>query len=140
VVSDSDAGAGELKAVIEQAMAKGGPRAAVEAFVRSAAGAAFDAIPHDTLTRMMGNGETLFGMELERFLTYRPDEEALARVQLPVRVLVGERTTPLFQEAANWLAQRLRTKQGTLGGAHTPYFDRPDAMARALRPLLREVQ
>jgi pimeloyl-ACP methyl ester carboxylesterase len=140
VVSDSATGVGELKAAIEEAMARGGLPAAVEAFVRPAAGPAFDAIPHDTLTRMMGNGETLFGMELERFLTYRPDEEALARVRLPVRVLVGEQTSPLFQGAANWLAERLRTKVTALTGAHAPYFDRPDAMARALRPLLREVQ
>jgi hypothetical protein len=26
-----------------------------------------------------------------------------------------------------------------LPGAHTPYFDRPEEMAQALRPLLREL-
>ena len=140
VVSPAAGAAGDLHALVEQAMARGGPPAAVEAFVRSAAGSAFDAIPSDTRARMMGNGETLFGLELGRFLTYTPDEAALARVGVPVRVLVGEDTTPLFREATSWLASRLRTRVAVMAGAHAPYFDRPDTMARALRPLLREVQ
>jgi pimeloyl-ACP methyl ester carboxylesterase len=139
VVSEGTAAAAELKTSIEQAMAGGGPPAALEAFVRSATGTGFDTIPKDTLVRMMGNSETLFGVELEEYLTYRPDEEALTKVTVPVRLLVGEQTTPLFGEATGWLAARLRTTLGTLCGAHAPYFDRPDAMARALRPLLREV-
>jgi pimeloyl-ACP methyl ester carboxylesterase len=132
-------GMGELKALIDGAMKRGGPPAAAEAFVRSAAGDAFDAIPADVRARMMGNGETLFGCEIEQFVSWRPDEHALAGVRCPVRLLVGEQTTPLFTSAMQWLAARLRTSVGTLPGGHAPYFDRPDAVARTLRPLLREV-
>ncbi len=139
VLAGAEAAVGELQAKIAAAMASGGPPAAVEAFVREAAGAGFDAIAPDTRARMLGNGETLFGAELAAFLGYRPDDAALAAVDVPVRVLVGSETTPLFHGAASWLAERLRTQLGTLQGAHTPYFDRPAAMAAALRPLLREV-
>jgi pimeloyl-ACP methyl ester carboxylesterase len=132
-------GMAELKALIDEAMKRGGPPAAVEAFVRSAAGDAFDAIPVDVRARMMGNGETLFGCEIEQFVSWRPDEQALAGVRFPVKLLVGEHTTPLFSAAAHWLAERLRTSIGTLPGGHAPYFDRPEAVARTLRPLLREV-
>jgi pimeloyl-ACP methyl ester carboxylesterase len=130
---------GELKRMIDEAMARGGPPAAVEAFVRANAGDAFDAIPADARGRMMGNGETLFSCELDAFLSWRPEERALASVSLPVRVVVGEESTPLFTAAAQWLAERLRTTVGIFPGAHTPYFDRPKAVAGTLRAMLREM-
>jgi pimeloyl-ACP methyl ester carboxylesterase len=40
---------------------------------------------------------------------------------------------------ARWLADRLNVELERLPGGHTPYFDRPDEMAQALRPLLREL-
>jgi pimeloyl-ACP methyl ester carboxylesterase len=138
-IPEAAAGIAELKAMIEHAIAKGGLPGGVEAFVRSAAGAAFDAIPDETRSRMMGNGETLFGQELEQFLSYHPDEKALGAVRVPVRLLVGDETTALFAGAAQWLAARLRTTVGTLPGAHTPYFDRPGVVACSLRPILREM-
>jgi pimeloyl-ACP methyl ester carboxylesterase len=139
VVSEAASGTRELQTMIEQTMVRGGPAAAVEAFVRFATGSAFDRIPSDTRARMMGNGETLFGIELEQFLGYRPDEDALRRVQVPVRLLVGQESTPLFERAAGWLSERLRTTVARLPGAHAPYFDRPDVMADALRPILRPI-
>jgi pimeloyl-ACP methyl ester carboxylesterase len=139
VVPPEAAGMAELQSRIGEAMTRGGPPAAVEAFVRAAAGDAFDAIPPEVRARMMGNGETLFGCEIEPFVSWRPDEQALARVGFPVKLLLGEQTTPLFTSAVQWLSERLRTSVGTLAGGHTPYFDRPDVVAGTLRPLLREV-
>jgi pimeloyl-ACP methyl ester carboxylesterase len=134
-----EAGARELEAMIAGAMERGGPPAAVEAFVRDAAGDAFDAIPQDVRARMMGNGETLLGRELAAFLSYVPDERALAANRRPVRVLVGERTTPFFAFTTQWLASRVGTTVATLPGGHTPYFDRPHDTAAALRRLFDEV-
>ncbi len=130
---------GALRAGIDQAMAAGGPPAAVEAFVRDAAGASYAQIPDGTRARMLGNGETLFGAELEAFVGYRPDEAALARVTVPVRLFVGTDTTPLFSGAAAWLASRLRVPVARLAGGHTPYFDRPIETADALDATFREV-
>lgn len=129
----------DMQSMIEQAMTRGGPPAAVEAFVRTAAGSAFDHIEPGLLQRMKGNGETLFGLELPMFMSYVPDEAALARVKVPVRVLVSEQTEPLFDASAHWLATKLGAAISKLPGAHAPYFDSPDDVARALRPLLREV-
>jgi pimeloyl-ACP methyl ester carboxylesterase len=139
VLPDGAEQGAQMHAMIEEAMQRGGAPAAVEAFVRFAASGAFGAIPPEVRGRMMGNGETLFGRELEAFLTYRPDERALAASKVRARVLVGEETTPLFAGGAQWIAERLRTTVGVFPGAHTPYFDRPEAMAAALRPILREM-
>jgi pimeloyl-ACP methyl ester carboxylesterase len=139
VVPEAAEGLASLQAMIQGAMARGGPPAAVEAFVREAAGDAFDAIPAEARSRMMGNGETLFGCELEAFVSWRPDDAALASVKLPVRLLVGEKSTPLFEGAARWLSEKLRIGSRRMPGGHTPYFDRPDAMAATLLPLLREL-
>ncbi len=139
VVPGAAEGMAQMKAMIEGAMARGGPPAAVEAFVREAAGDAFDAIPAEVRSRMMGNGETLFGYELEAFVTWCPEESALAAVKLPVRLLVSEKTTPLFEGATHWLSKRLGVPVGRVAGGHTPYFDRPETVAGLLRPMLREL-
>jgi len=140
VVTGEAENVAQLRAMIETEMARGGPPAAVEAFVRFAAGPAFDRIPPGLRARMSGNGETLFGVELERFLEYRPSEAALAAVDMPVRILVGTETAPMYEAASRWLAGKLRARLGFLAGAHAPYFDRPAEMAEALRPLLRELR
>lgn len=139
VVPEAEAELAHMKDAITEVMQSRGPVAALEAFVRAQAGAAYDAIADGTRARMLGNAETLFRSELDAFVTWRPDEAALARVNVPVRLLIGTETTPLFRATTQWLAQRLGVTVGELPGGHTPYFDRPQVMADALRPLLREV-
>lgn len=139
VVPEAHVELAAMKNAIAEVAQTRGPVAALEAFIRSQAGAAYDAIADGTRARMLGNADTLFGSELDAFVTWQPDEAALARVRVPVRVLIGTETTPLFGATTQWLAQRLRVTVGQLPGGHTPYFDRPQVMADALRPLLREL-
>ena len=129
-----------MQPVIEGGMARGGPRGAVEDFMRFAAGAAtFDGLEPALRERMLGNGETLFGIEFGQVDAYRPDDATLAAAQRPVRVVAGEESPPFMAEAARWLAARLGTEVRMLPGGHMPYLDRPEATAAALRPLLRDV-
>lgn len=138
VVEGAAEGLSAMKQALEQAMAAGGPSAALETFLR-ANGAAVDRIPPGTLARMRGNAETLFGAELEAFVTYAPDPAAIARIPVPVRLAVGTRTTPLFTGATRWLAGHLNAPMHEIPGGHTPYFEHPEVLAAALRPFFREV-
>ena len=75
--------------------------------------------------------------EMPVFPAYGPDEAALAAVEVPVRVMVGPDSA--IGEPAGWLAGQLGVELESLPGGHTPYFDRPQEMAEALRPMLREM-
>lgn len=131
---------GPIQQMVKEAMKRGGPHAAVEAFVRFAAGEEnFENLHPELRERMLGNGETLFGIEFGTFESYRPTDEALAEVEAPVQVAIGPESAPFFGEAARWLADRLGVEMVVLAGAHTPYLDHPEEMAQKIRPLLRQV-
>ena len=128
-----------LEPIVEGGMARGGPRGAVEAFLGFAAGESLTALDADTRERMLGNGETLFGLEFGKFESYRPDDDTLASVSVPVHVVAGRDTAPPFKEPAGWLAARLGTSVRESPDAHTPYFDRPAEFAETIRALLRRM-
>ena len=129
-----------VQPIVEGGMARGGPRGAVEAFLRFAAGdATFEAVPPPLRERMLGNGETLFGIEFGTIDAYRPDDATLAAVQRPVVLLAGTDSPPFMAEAARRLAARLRAEVAGLPGGHMPYLDRPETTAAALRPFMQRM-
>jgi pimeloyl-ACP methyl ester carboxylesterase len=129
-----------VEAVVAEGMASGGPPAAVESFIRFAAGDAnWEGLEPDLRERIQGNGETLFGIEMGTLETYRPDDATLAAVAVPVQVLVSEESAPFFAEAAAWLAARLGVEIVRTPGTHTPQFDHPDELVGTIRPFLREL-
>jgi pimeloyl-ACP methyl ester carboxylesterase len=119
--------------IVEPAFARGGPDAALEAFLRFAFGDATVAgLDPDDRERMLGNGEVAMTIELPVFQAYRPDPTALAGVR--ARPLVGrEQALPFFHEAADWLAKALETEVTSAPGAHGPQFDRPRELAELIR-------
>ncbi len=131
---------GVVQQVVEGGMAKGGPRAAVEAFVRFSAGdEAFEDLDPGLRERILENGDPLFGTEFGAFESYRPEDAALSTVEVPVQVMVGTDGAPFFVEVGRWLADRLNVELERLPGGHAPYYDRPEEMAETIRPLLREL-
>lgn len=131
---------GAVQEIIEGGMAKGGPPAAVETFVRFVAGdATFENIDPRLRERMLNNGETLFGVEFGAFESYLPDNDSLAAIEIPVQVMVGTDSAPFFGEAAQWLCTRLNVEVEPLPGGHAPYFARPEEVTKAIRPFLRQV-
>ena len=42
--------------------------------------------------------------------TYRPDDATLASIAVPIELLAGRDSAPLFHQAAAWLAARLGTR------------------------------
>jgi pimeloyl-ACP methyl ester carboxylesterase len=88
---------------------------------------------------MLGNGEIFFGFDFPGVGSYHPVDGTLAGVKVPVMVAAGAESPPFLIEVSGWLAARLNVEVDRLPGAHTPYFDRPEEMVRALRPLLKEL-
>jgi pimeloyl-ACP methyl ester carboxylesterase len=133
--------AGEVQAavgaVVEAGMAAGGPEAAVERFMRWAAGDVnWEQLEPGLRQRMLANGETLFGVEMGKFEPYRPDDAALAGITVPTRALISQDSPDFFHEVATWLAAHLGTELLRTPGTHTPQFDHPEELVRTIKPFL----
>lgn len=123
-----------LTAMIGAAMQRGGPVAALEAFLRFAFGddvvAGWSA---ELRERILANAEMVFSLELPAFQAYRPDEAALGSSRVPLVVAVGlDQQAPFFMEAATWLAERSGVDVTRVPGAHGPQFTCPAAFAEAV--------
>lgn len=123
-----------IGSIVETGMAAGGPRQALEAFLRFAFGdLVVDGWSFDLRGRMLGNADMIFDVELPAFQSYRPDEAALAANRLPIHVAVGAaQTAPFFHEAADWLARHLGTDVVIWPDAHGPQFTCPAELARRI--------
>ncbi len=139
VLEHPDAPLAIVKPKIEEAMAKGGPRAAMEEFTAFAGGESLRALPKQVIDRMLGNGEVFFGLEFGRFESWRPDEERLRRLSIPVNLLVGEQSPPFFSEAASWIARRIGNEVVRTPGGHVGFIDNARGFVRVVRPLVRSM-
>lgn len=135
VLDDPASVASAIGSVIGAAIESGGPRAALEAFLRFAFGDAIvDSWTPEFHDRMLANADMVFSVEMPAFQAYRPEADRLAECRVPITILVGEEERPpFFHEAARWLADRLGTAVGSAPGAHGPYFSAPADLAATLR-------
>jgi pimeloyl-ACP methyl ester carboxylesterase len=133
VLADPGPVAAAIGEIVEPAFGRGGPDAALEAFLRFAWGdAVVSALDPVSRARMLNNGEVAMTIELPTFQSYRPDPRSLAGVS--ARPLVGrEQALPFFHEAANWLAQALDVTVLAAPGAHGSQFDHPHELAALIR-------
>jgi len=140
VLADPRSVADMLTAMIGAAMERGGPVAALEAFLRFAFGDEVVAgWPADLRERILANAGMVFDLELPAFQAYRPDEAALGSSRVPIVVAVGvDQQAPFFMEAATWLAERAGVDVTRVPGAHGPQFTCPAAFAEAVFGLTEE--
>ncbi|WP_433505971.1 alpha/beta fold hydrolase [Pseudonocardia halophobica] len=117
----------------------------MEKFLRWVAGdEVFEALDDDLRTRMLGNGEVFFGLELADVMSYLPGEAELAEVGVPCVVAAGaDNCDPAsehhwFCEASRWFADTLDAPFIETPGAHVPQVTHPRALAEVLRPILRK--
>jgi pimeloyl-ACP methyl ester carboxylesterase len=131
VLADPEPVGQMLGELIGAGMERGGPTAALDAFLRFAYGDELvDQLDPDLRERMYANAEMVFTIEMPAFQGYRPDEAALRSLDVPVRVLVGDdQAVPLFSEAASWLAERIGTVVVASPGAHGPHLSHPSELA-----------
>ena len=125
----------QLMPLIEEAMATGGPRAALERFVRTVGGdAAYERMPAELHERIVKNFETVpFEAPVNE---YRPSQTELASIRCPVEILVGTQSPPPLVEMSRWLAAALNAPVRTLPVGHAPQLEQPEALARELRAWL----
>jgi pimeloyl-ACP methyl ester carboxylesterase len=140
VLEDPAPVAAAIGEILGPAFARDGPDAALEAFLRFALGdATIAALGRDERDRMLGNGEVAMTIELPVFQAYRPEPETLTSVA--ARPLVGQdQALPFFHEAADWLAQALKTRVAATPGAHGPQFEHPRELAELIRALARDAR
>jgi pimeloyl-ACP methyl ester carboxylesterase len=131
------------KARIEEGMARGGPRAAMELTLRGVAGdEVYQSLDPQLRDRLLGNAGVLFGIEMAAYLGYDPAPGQLAAIQVPCAVTAGAGNRDIAAaghwryQAAQWLAAHLQTTVLDLPGAHMGYLGQPEHFARALRPIL----
>jgi pimeloyl-ACP methyl ester carboxylesterase len=139
VLPDPQALIAHVMPIIDEAMARGGPPAAVEAFVRTIGGdAAYERMPADLRERIVNNGET---MMIEAPLSdYQPSRAELSSIRCPVEILVGTQSPQPLMEMSRWLASALNAPVRTLAAGHAPQLEQPEALAPELRTWLTHLE
>jgi pimeloyl-ACP methyl ester carboxylesterase len=140
LVDDFDTVRAPLRALVGEAMETGGPPAAVERFWCFLMGeAGWNRLAPALRDRLCATAGTLIGVELGTYELYLPDDETLATIAAPMRLLVSEDSLSVFAEVASRFGERLGVDVSTTPGRHDAYTEYPDEFAAAMRPFLRKV-
>ena len=143
VVAEGAAVVAGFRAVVDLAMAEGGPRLAMERFMRLNAGDdAFDrllaSVTPAELDRVLGNGPVLFELELPMYAGFVPDREAMRASGVPLTVAVGaDSRDTWFGAASAWLAAGTGAELVELPGGHAGLVTHPAALAELVRGIAR---
>ena len=144
VVPDGDAVVAGLQAAIEPAMAEGGPRRALEQFMRANAGDEVvdqwcdRSIPAEERDRLLGNGEAFFERELPVFAAFVPDRDAMRASGVPLTVVVGaDNRDTWYGDAARWLAEGTGADLVEQPGGHAGVFTHSEAFIALVRRIVR---
>jgi pimeloyl-ACP methyl ester carboxylesterase len=136
---DPDGARAEVRSLVAEGMEAGGFAGAMERFWRYVAGdESWERLDPGLREQMAASAGTYFGLERGTFDAYVPADDVLARIDVPVAVMAGDRSRPIFGQAARRLAERLGVDVIRVPGAHAPYHDHPEELAEAMRPFLRE--
>lgn len=138
VLADPMAALAPRRALVEEALRTKGPRGAIEALLRylnddSVAAA----IPPDVLERMLENADTILAIESPGFAGWQPKNEDLARLSVPVVLIIAHDTLPVYRQVMDWLVRQVKVEPTTVPGPHGFYYYRPQELADVLRPILR---
>lgn len=135
---DPKAALAPRRALVEEALRTKGARGAVEALLRYLNDdSVLAAIPSDVLERMLGNADTILAIESPAFAGWQPKTEDLARLAVPVTLMIARDTLPVYGEVMAWLAGQLGVEPITVPGRHGFYYYRPQDLAEEIRPILR---
>jgi pimeloyl-ACP methyl ester carboxylesterase len=123
--------------LIRDTMQAKGARSTVQALLQYLNGdGVLTAIPADVLDRMLNNGETIFNVETA-LTNWRPTDEELGSVEVPIVLMIAEETQPEYVQLMNLLENRFSTTAVRVPGPHGFYLYRPQDLAAAVRPHFR---
>ena len=131
-----------LRAVIEPAMAEGGPRRAMEAFIRGNAGDEvadqwFESLDPTERDRILDNGAVFFPIELPAFAAFIPDREGMRASGVPLTVVAGAENRDTFiGAAAAWLAEGTGADLVELPGGHGGFVSHPNEFIELVRRIV----
>jgi pimeloyl-ACP methyl ester carboxylesterase len=143
VVPDGEAVVAGFREVLGQAMAEGGPRLAMERFMRRNAGdqvvdQLLASVSPVELDRVLDNGATFFELELPMYAGFVPDRDALRTSGVPLTVAVGADNRDNWYGAASaWLAEGTGAELVELPGGHAGLVSHPEAFAELVRAITR---
>jgi hypothetical protein len=127
----------------ERAMAEGGPRRAMEVFVRRNAGDEivdmwFQSVDPAERDRVLDNGAVLFPIEMPAVAAFVPDRDRMRASGVPLTVVMGKQNRDTwFGGAATWLAEGTRADLVELPGGHVGFITHPQAFVELVRRTVR---
>ena len=127
VLPNAEQVTGSFRMIVDEAMAEGGPRRAMEVFIRANAGdEAYESWLASTdpavLERIFGNAAAFFSTELPATITFAPDRARLRASGVPLTVLVGEDNRDgLLGAAARWLVEGTGASLIEMPGGHAGF-------------------
>jgi pimeloyl-ACP methyl ester carboxylesterase len=131
-----------MRAVIEPAMAEGGPRHAMEMFIRGNAGDEvadqwFESLDATDRDRILENGAVFFPIELPAFAAFMPDREGMRASGVALTVAVGvENRDTWYGAAAAWLAEGTGADLVELPGGHGGFVSHPQEFIELVRRIV----
>lgn len=132
-----------MRAMVEQALADGGPRHAMEMFMRQMGGeAAFASWIASTdaavVERIFTNSAMFFQVEMPAFATFVPDRERMRASGVPLTVVVGEESRDSwFGAAAAWLVDGTGAGRVEFPGGHAGFDTHQQEFVELVRRLAR---
>lgn len=134
---------GGYRAAIEQAMAEGGPRRAMEAFLRHTVGNEmiekwFELVDPEERECVLDNGSVLFPMELAWVASTAPDRDHMRTSGVALTVVVGEENRDTwFGAAATWLTEGTGADRVELRGGHVGFITHPTEFVELVSSIAR---
>jgi pimeloyl-ACP methyl ester carboxylesterase len=125
-----------MRAATDQAVAEGGPRHAMEVFMRSVVGDEvadmwFEFADPAERDRGLDNGAVLFPIELPWAARFVPDREGMRASGVPLTVVAGaENRESWFGAAASWLAEGTAADHVELPGGHVGFITHSEQFVR----------
>src|SRR5262249_24541206 len=140
LLDDLDAVRAPVRALVQAAMDAGGPPVAVERFWCYMMGEeGWNRLTPGLRERMRAGATPFVGVELGTYERYLPDDQALAALQVPVRLLVSTNGPPFLAEIAGRLGKRLGVEVASTPGRHDAYAEYPSELAESMRRFLKEM-
>ena len=140
VLPDPAAALAPRRRLIEATLKTRGPRATIEALMRYLNDDdVLAVIPPDIVERMLSNAGTILDIEGPAFAGWHPSSAELARLGVPVILMMARDTLQVYRDVTDWLARQLKVEPIIVPGRHAFYYYRPKDLADSLRPILRRL-